>query len=193
MKFYFDFISPYAYLAWQKLRGTVEPVPVLLAAILNATGQKGPAEIPAKRVYTMKNIARLAHDHGIPMAPPPSHPFNPLLALRVAILDPSFIDPIFHAVWRDGIGVETPEKLAQIGVPKELIERAPEAKELLKRNTEYAIEKGVFGVPTMEVDGELFWGFDSLAHLQRFIQGEDPLDKDTVERWLTLPASASRV
>ena len=92
--FYFDFISPYAFLAWTQIRGIaarcereVEPVPVLFAGLLNAHDQKGPAEIPAKRRYLFKDIARKAHRLGVAsVAPPPAHPFNPLLPLRIASL-----------------------------------------------------------------------------------------------------------
>src|SRR5947207_2147613 len=93
LQFYFDFISPYAYLGWTQIHllagrhgSTVEPVPILFAALLNTYGHKGPAEIPPKRAYIFKNVLRLAHRLGVPLQPPPAHPFNPLLALRVASL-----------------------------------------------------------------------------------------------------------
>src|SRR6185503_10008364 len=91
--FCFDYLSPYAYLAWKRVHSVVEPhgrvvepVPILLAAVLDAHGQKGPAEIPAKRVYTFKNVYRVAHAAKIRVEPPPAHPFNPLLALRASSL-----------------------------------------------------------------------------------------------------------
>src|SRR5688572_3672728 len=117
--FLFDVISPYAYLGWHRIHEvaarhgrTVAPQPVLFAAMLDAWGQRGPAEIVPKRVYTFKHVVRLAHDQGMPIAPPPSHPFNPLLALRVATaaLDGpdvrAVIDALFAAVWIGGPGVE---------------------------------------------------------------------------------------
>src|SRR4051812_42387593 len=89
--FHFDFISPYAYLAWRGIHALadrhgreVEARPVLLAGLLNATGGKGPAEVEPKRIYTYKHVSRLAHTAGIPLRPPPAHPFHPLQALRVA-------------------------------------------------------------------------------------------------------------
>ena len=92
--YYFDYISPYAYLAWTQVHRVaaphgraVESVPVLFAALLDANGQKGPAEIPRKRVYLFKDVIRSAHSLGEPIAPPASHPFNPLLALRVTAAD----------------------------------------------------------------------------------------------------------
>src|SRR5262245_44781169 len=93
IRFYFDFVSPYAYLAWTQVhaladrRGVdVAPVPVLLAALLDENGQRGPAEIERKRAYLFKDCLRLAHHFGVPFVLPPSHPFNPLLALRVSSL-----------------------------------------------------------------------------------------------------------
>ena len=91
IRFHFDFISPYAYLAWTQIHAlaarhgrSVEPVPVLFAALLDHHGTKGPAEIPAKRRYLMFDVVRKARALGVPIGPPPAHPFDPLLALRVA-------------------------------------------------------------------------------------------------------------
>ncbi|RKI63236.1 2-hydroxychromene-2-carboxylate isomerase, partial [Corallococcus sp. AB049A] len=90
LRFCLDYLSPYAYLAWlrmpaiaQKHGRALEPVPVLLAGLLNSVGSIGPAEIPAKRVYVFKQTFRIAHEQGAPFSLPPSHPFNPLLSLRV--------------------------------------------------------------------------------------------------------------
>ena len=94
VRFYFDFVSPYAYIGWTQIhrvveaRGQrVEAGPVLFAGLLNAHGQKGPAEIPAKRASLFKDGSRKAHAFGLPaLQPPPAHPFNPLLALRLCVL-----------------------------------------------------------------------------------------------------------
>src|SRR5258706_11469171 len=97
IELFFDFISPYSYLAFTQAKALgarlgreVEPKPVLLAGILNALGTKGPAEVPARRAYLMKDLLRAAHRAGISIALPPAHPFNPLPALRIAALD---LDP----------------------------------------------------------------------------------------------------
>src|SRR5512140_3653821 len=94
IRFCFDYVSPYAYLAWTQIHALaarhgreVTPVPVLFAALLDAAGTKGPAEIPAKRGYVFKDVLRSAHRLRVPLVPPPAHPFNPLLALRVSSLD----------------------------------------------------------------------------------------------------------
>ncbi|MCP4807424.1 MAG: 2-hydroxychromene-2-carboxylate isomerase [Proteobacteria bacterium] len=212
MRLYFDFISPYAYLAWTQVHAlaerhgrTVEPVPVLFAAMLNHWGHKGPAEIPPKRMYVFKDVLRTAHMLGLPLAPPPSHPFNPLLALRVASLDMpeetrrALIDALFGATWGGGPGVTSPTVVGQLasghGVD-DAVERAaaPDVKARVKDNTAAAIEAGVFGVPTVICDGELFWGYDSFGHLDRFLADEDPLPRseELLERWSSVAPSAER-
>jgi 2-hydroxychromene-2-carboxylate isomerase len=212
IRFYFDYVSPYAYLAWTQIhalagrrgRGVV-PVPVVFGAILDARGQRGPAEIPAKRAYLFKDCIRLAHGFGVPLVPPPAHPFNPLLALRASSLPMpeaarrALVDRLFAAVWGGGGGAEGPEEVARAasaaGLDGAQVVRdagAPEAKALLRQQTDEALAAGAFGVPTVVADGELFWGVDALPHLERFLEGRDPVDADLVARWASLPASAVR-
>lgn len=213
IRFYFDFISPYAYLAWTQIHAiaarhgrAVRPVPILFAGLLNAHGQKGPAEIPAKRAYLFKDIARLAHRFGVPVAPPPSHPFNPLLALRAASLPMeeqarrALVDRLYAATWGGGPGVTDPAVIAEAATAAGLDGAAvvreaesPEAKERVRRQTEEALAAGAFGVPTMVVGAELFWGVDALPHLELFLEGRDPVDPDVLARWAHLPASADRL
>ena len=209
--FHFDFLSPYAYLAWTSIHTlaaehgrTVLPVPTLLAALLASGHTKGPAEIPAKRVYVFKDVVRSAAHLGVPLAPPPTHPFNPLLSLRVSGLvegeaQKVLVDELFRAAWGGGGGVETAEQVARVASRagfdgEDLVSRAqePEAKARLKAATDEAIATGVFGVPTMRVDGELFWGLDSFGHLERFLQGEDPVRDADLGRWVAIRPSASR-
>jgi 2-hydroxychromene-2-carboxylate isomerase len=207
---YFDVISPYAWLAWQKLPALVasygrvlRPVPVLFAAMLEQHGTRGPAEVPAKRAWVIRDVARHAIRMGLRFNSPPAHPFNPLLALRVMSLPMpeetrvKLIDGIFTAVWGDGPGVTDPEVVEKIAASvglKEVMQQAttPEAKDRVRKQTEEALEKGAFGVPTMLVDGELFWGFDSLVHVEDRLAGRDRLPKELVERWDQLPAAAVR-
>ncbi len=211
MRFYFDVISPYAYLAWRRIDAlaertgrAVEPVPILFAALLSHYGHRGPAEIAPKKLYTFKHCVRIAHELGVPIEPPPHHPFNPLLALRVATAAlgqahaRATIDALFDAVWNGGGGCEQPEALARWldarGLPgRELLAAAgtSEMKLALRRATEDAIAAGVFGVPTIEVDGELFWGQDSLAHVEAFVRGHDPA-RAAEARWAGITASAVR-
>lgn len=210
--FYFDYVSPYAYVAWRAIHPIaaaagreVAPRPTLFAAILDARGQKGPAEIPEKRAYTFKDAYRKAHAHGLPpLVPPPGHPFNPLLPLRVSAAlegaaQRAAIDALFDAAWATGAGVDTPERVVAALAPTgldaaALVARAsePEIKERVRAATTEALDAGAFGVPTLIVEGELFWGVDSLGALEAFLAGRDPLPKTLLARWADLPASATR-
>ena len=212
IELFFDFISPYSYLACSRARELgakvgheVDPRPVLLAAILNALGTKGPAEVPPRRAYVIKDVLRAADRAGIEVRLPPTHPFNPLAALRAAAVDVDrttrwrIVDAFYAAAWKKGESIESHERVAAIlreaGLDQLVeIAAAPEAKERLRRNTDEAIARGAFGVPTMFVDGEMFFGFDSFPAIERFVRGEDPVAKhaDLLDRWATLPASAAR-
>lgn len=210
--FYFDFISPYAYLGWVQVHALAErfgrqirPIPVLFAGLLDAHGNVGPAEVPAKRSYIFKDTLRHALTLGVPFKPPPSHPFNPLLALRIASLPLSsderrrVIDLLFLATWGTGIGVTAPEVvtacLSEAGFDGDALvsgAAAPEIKALVRERTEAAIASGVFGVPTLLIDGELFWGIDSFAHAARRLAGADPLTPEVLAGFRDVPASATR-
>jgi 2-hydroxychromene-2-carboxylate isomerase len=211
MRFHFDFISPYSYLAWTQIHRVaeahgreVEPVPVLFAALLDAHGTKGPAEVPAKRRYLARDTMRRAAMLGVPFQPPPNHPFNPLLALRVASLPleaasrRALVDRLFRATWADGGGIEAaqvPSLLDQLGHDgAKLVAEAQsaEGKERVRAQTARAIEEGVFGVPTVLVDGESFWGVDSLDALDRHLDGGFALDPAVLARFAALAPSASR-
>lgn len=210
--FYFDFISPYAYVAWHRIhpllesRGVaLEVRPVLFAALLDAHGNVGPAEVPAKRAYVFKDVFRKAHATGLPLVPPPAHPFNPLLALRLCALDMeaatrrTLITGLYAATWGGGPGVTDPQVVAQVASAAGLDGAAavaqagePQAKARIKANTDAALAAGVFGVPTMAVDGELFWGVDAMEHLAAFLDGKDPVAGADLSRWNNLPAAVVR-
>lgn len=217
--FYFDFISPYAYLGWTQIHAlaarhdrTVNPIPVLFAAMLKHSGTLGPAEIPLKRNYIFKDTLRTARHLGVPFAAPPSHPFNPLLALRVATVEPSraVIDALYRATWGGGNGVETEalvaEALEAAGIAAApLLAAANDAatKQKLRDATDAAIAAGVFGVPTVIAEGptidvpggperELFWGVDSFPHLERFLAGNDPVTSADADSFARLAPSANR-
>jgi len=211
VRFYFDYISPNAYLAWTQLPAlahrydvAVEPVPVLFAGLLEAHGQLGPAEVPAKMRWMSKSNLRKATRLGVALNPPAFHPFNPLLALRVSSLPldvlrrHALIDALFQAVWVRGLHVsETAvvEKVAdEIGLPGAAIvtdAQSPEGKARLRRQTDDAISRGVFGVPTMEVGTELFWGFDDFPQLELCLAGKDPLDPTAWQKWIAAAQSSA--
>jgi 2-hydroxychromene-2-carboxylate isomerase len=211
--FHFDYVSPYSYLAWTQIHALAErrdarvrPVPTLFAALLGAHGTVGPGEVPARRVYVFKDAFRKAHALGLPpLRPPPSHPFNPLLALRASGLPMDegarrlLIDALWAATWATGRGCESREAVGEAlraaGLDPEarLAEaEGPAAKARLRADTDEAIAASVFGVPTVRAEGELFWGTDSLPHLEAFLRGEDPLPPALASSFGEIPASATR-
>ncbi|MCY1073310.1 2-hydroxychromene-2-carboxylate isomerase [Archangium lansingense] len=213
LRFFFDYVSPYSYLAWTQLPAiaerhgrTVELVPVLFAGVLNALGTTGPAEVKQKRFYIYKHTRRIAHELGVPFVMPAAHPFNPLLALRVtaAVQDEEarrrLVSALYAAVWAGGGGLVQPERVgevvASVGLDAQALlaaSQTPAVKEQVRRNTEELLALEGFGVPTIVADGELFFGVDSLSHLERFLRGEDPLSREELERLRNLPVAASRI
>jgi 2-hydroxychromene-2-carboxylate isomerase len=212
LRFYFDYESPNAYLAWIELPKLAERyavaldlVPVLYAGLLDAHGQLGPGEMPAKGRWMGKNVLRKAALLGVPLSLPTFFPFNPLLALRVSILPlqesdrRSVIDALFRAVWVRELHVSEASVvttlLDELGLPgATLVAQAqtPEVKARLRQQTDEAIARGVFGVPTMEAGDELFWGYDDFPYLERFLAGNDPLDPKAWQKW-NQPRRASSV
>ncbi len=187
---YFDFISPYAYLAFELLPETLREVsysvsykPVLFAGMLKHHGQLGPAEIAPKRDWTYRQVLWLAHSRGIVLQLPASHPFNPLLLLRLALAcspegdagtpNRYVCETIFRHVWRGGaeaVDAQRFESLVQQLAPQRDVQ-GDEVKAQLKINTEEAIAAGVFGVPAFAVDDKLFWGLDALPMLREYLLG----------------------
>lgn len=212
IRFYFDYVSPYAYLGATQIRALgrkhghdVTPIPVLFAGLLEASGAPGPAEIPARRAYLFRDVVRLASYFQVPAEPPASHPYNPLAALRIshAVTDDEerwrLVDALFRAVWGEGRPIDLLEQVAAIATEAGLDGAAlaaravtPETKLLLRTTTEDAVKDGVFGVPTMTVNGELFWGVDSLHLLDHFLAGKAPPDPERIARWLAIAPTAVR-
>lgn len=208
IRFCFDYLSPYSYLAWTQIHAlasrhgaTVEPVPILLGAVLDAMGTRGPAEVPAKRRYLVYDLTRLAHALGVPLAPPPAHPFNPLFALRVSSLPMppekrrALVDRLFAATWAGGPGVA--DRAVVAGIAQELgialdDAETDENKARLRRQTDDAIAAGAFGVPTLFAGDQMFWGVDSLPHLERFLGGDNPVTPAILERWAKTPVGIVR-
>lgn len=206
LRFYFDYISSNAYLAWHALPAlaertgvAVEPVPVLFAGLLGATGQLGPAEVPIKARWMWRNCLRKAARLGVPLEPPRFHPFNPLLALRVSSLPmppaerARIVGALFDAVWVRGQHVSDPAVVAAIAGADRVAEAAtPEAKARLRAQTDDAIAAGVFGVPSMGVGDEVFWGYDDFPWLEDHLGGRDPLPPLSATTYDRPAASAHR-
>lgn len=201
LDWYFDFLSAFAYLQLKQLKDLPGDVavsyrPMLFAGLLRRHETKGPAQIPRKRVYTYRHWVWQARQANVPFRMPPSHPFPPLPPLRLAIAlgsDGAAIETIFDHIWRDGEDVGDPEGWARLtdrlGVADaEALIADQGVKDQLRRNTESAVELGLFGVPTAIVDGELFWGQDSTPMLLAYLENPDLFEDDEMSRAANLPS-----
>ncbi|MCU1127044.1 2-hydroxychromene-2-carboxylate isomerase [Stenotrophomonas maltophilia] len=205
LRWYFDFISPYSYLHWQKLKqlpqfAQIQTVPIAFGAVLHHLGNLGPAEIPAKRRFIYRQLLWTAQAEGTPLRFPPGHPFNPLSALRLCLAagaSTQAVDMLFDWIWRDGNAADSAEALrepaAQLGIEDvETAISAPAVKEQLRRNTEAAISAGVFGVPTLAIDGELFWGNDAHPLMAAVLADPGLLQQPEWQRLASLPVAVQR-
>ncbi len=207
-RFYFDFLSPYSYFAWVQLgddREAFDLVPVLLGALLDAHGTSGPAEIPAKRHMLIRDCMRIAARLSVPFSFPAKHPFMPLPALRLALVEVAgdrqadVIDAIWRAGWQHNRDLADEavltEVLDAIGVDgRALVQRTrdDDVKAALRRNTEQAIKAGVFGVPTFHLGDELIWGSDRMADVRHLLAGPSHLDEDQFKAIAATPVGLVR-
>ena len=202
---YFDFISPFAYLQFEKLHRErpdfqFTPKPVLLAGLLKHWGTVGPAELSSKRQFTYRFVLWQARRWNIPMRFPPAHPFNPLAALRLAVAADASVDAvaaIFRHIWRDGHAGDSAAALADVAVTLGIraadeAVAAPEVKAALAANGEAAIAAGVFGVPTFVVDGRLFWGVDATDMLFDYRSDPHGFDDEAMRAIAQLPIGVER-
>jgi len=212
LSFYFDYISHNAYLAFTQLPALadrhgiqVDLVPVLFAGLLNAHGQLGPAEVPAKARWMGRDVIRKARRLGVPLRAPASHPFNPLLALRASSLPMApaerfaLVGALMDATWAESKDVSDPavvgEAAARAGLDgARVVEDAgrDEAKRALREQTDRAVEAGVFGIPSMLVDGVVFWGFDDFPNLDLYLRGEETVTDADLLEWSKLRPSSVR-
>lgn len=201
---YFDFISPFAYLQWQEVKRMeqcrIEYRPILLAGLLNHHAHKGPAEIPSKRRFTYRHVQWRAAQKGIPLNFPPAHPFNPLNALRLCIAAgcmPEAIDQIFDHLWQEGRAGESIEDLRPVAsrlgvVDLEAALSSPEVKGDLQENFQAALADGVFGVPTLVAGDALFWGEDATDLFNDWLRDPSVFDTATMKRLDALPVATAR-
>ncbi len=184
LTFWFDPISPFAYLAFEQLPQAlagcsyaVEYRPVLFAGLLKHWGQKGPAEMEPKREWTFRHVQWLARQHGIALQGPASHPFNPLPLLRLAIAagpNRRVVEAVFRHVWcSGGADAADPARLAALTASLAPA-RDPHGEDIklaLRQATDEAIASGIFGVPTLVLDGVNHWGLDALPMLAEALRG----------------------
>ena len=197
LKFYFDFISPYGYFAALRIEAlaachgrTVDWSSMLLGvSVLKVMGLKPLMETPLKSDYVRNDVLRYARRHGIVLGRDlDAQPMNPLACGRAfhwtkrhhPWLAAPLALALLEAYWRDGVDLSTPQSLALVKLPEglaaaELVEGAAgaEAAGLLREAVDDSLKAGVFGSPTVVVDGEMFWGVDRL---------------DEVDYWLTTGA-----
>jgi 2-hydroxychromene-2-carboxylate isomerase len=202
IQFYFDFLSPYSYVAWTWVRQQLdlhdfELIPVSIPSIVAHYETKGPAQIAPKRNYLFKDLLRFTGENNIPFTTPASLPFNALYALRLALKTVArnqqvqVIDAIYRAGWEHGLDIGSDDVLKGVLAEKnlpvdELFARMEEKSTRieLKKNIENALGKELFGVPSFLVDEELFWGNDSIKYLQMYLKGNDPLDHGKYKEFL---------
>ena len=201
---YFDFISPFAYLASQsldRLPADIElrPCPVLFAGLLQHWETRGPAEIAPMRRFTFRHIQWLADINDIPLKLPPIHPFNPLKLLRlcIALQDGQELGQrLFRFVWSEGRSADNPNDwqalMTELGVDDEDCVSTTEVKIRLRQNTRDAIDKGIFGVPSFMVDGEIFWGFDSVDFLLAYLNEPELLRSPGMQAADAMPEGITR-
>ncbi len=187
VEFYFDFGSPTAYLAFYRLRqlagkysAHIDYRPVLLGGLFKASGNNSPVAVPAKGKYMMaEDLPRFSERYGVPLKLNPFFPINTLQLMRGAIASEQlgcfehYAETVYSAIWRDG------KNMGDAGVVEQVLTQAslpvadllalaqePKVKSALVKATEAAAERGLFGVPTLFVDGEMFFGQDRLDFVE---------------------------
>jgi 2-hydroxychromene-2-carboxylate isomerase len=205
---YFDFISPFAYLQWRRLwrdeptlAARLQPKPLLLAGLLNHWGQLGPAELPGKRRHTYRHVLWQAREQGIALRFPPAHPFNPLPALRLCLAAPDRVvatDKLFAHIWEHGKAGDDLDALAELAARELQVPDLAKAisaqavKDQLALNGADAIARQAFGVPTLAVGPEIFWGNDSTSMAIAYLKDRSLFDDVEMRRIDHLPATARR-
>jgi 2-hydroxychromene-2-carboxylate isomerase len=202
---FFDFVSPFSCLQWPQIRALksrvdVTPRPILFGALLEHLGTIGPAEMPAKRRFTYRMALWQAQQAGLTLRFPPTHPFNPVPALRLCIAagtTPDAISAIFDWIWLEGRAADSVEALAplakQLGIddPAAALSTAP-VKQALRDNYDLAIAKQVFGVPSIAVGDELFWGNDATPLFTAWLDDPQIFNSAEMQRVQALPIAAQR-
>ncbi len=202
---HFDLVSPFSWIALPRVEAIAarRPVayrPVLLGAILSHWGSVGPAELAPKRVHTYRLCQFQAEQAGLALRFPPRHPFNPLAALRLLAglgAPPGAVRTAFEFVWAEGRDPSEPAELAALGArlgvaDAAALAQAPESKAALREATEAAIAAGVFGVPTLRIGTELFWGADAMPMAEAYLGDPSLFRGEAMARLGSLPVGVER-
>ena len=211
IRFLFDFVSPYAYLAWVQLQkvarahdALIEPVPVQLTSLLDHHHLRDPCEVPANRRYMICELVRTAHRLEIPFALPPAYPFKSLVAMRMAGLVMShderlmLVDALFRGAWEQGRDISNDHDLARVledaGLPRTWLRDAElePARQILRLDTQRAIDAGVFALPTMFYAAEMYVGHSAVADLDCALSGREIDRAELQVAWRNLPAGVFR-
>lgn len=204
-RWYFDIVSPYAYLHLKRFGElhpalAVEPVPVLFAGLLKHWDNKGPAEMAPKRLHTYRSCIWTASQLGIPFRLPQRHPFNPLHGQRllVALGAPrKAVEAAYDFVWGEGrdLAAEWPLFCERLGVEPDAATALiadPQVKQQLMDNTAQAAAQGVFGVPTLAFRGQTFWGSDAIAWANAYVDQPQMFDSGEMRRAADIEIGAAR-
>lgn len=208
--FFFDFQSPYSYLCWKDIqrrksewseRGLqLKYYPLSMGSLISSYDTLGPAQIPPKRDFLFRQCLRRAKEIGVQLRTPIRLPFNPVEVLRLGTVSVAgaaqdrVIDAVFNATWRDRVDMED-QKALSIYLQEQLkfcVHEVLEgdvlkmARKEIKENLKLAKEFKAFGVPSLIVHDELFWGHDSLEDFNRFLKGEDLMDQGEYKKFLAL-------
>ncbi|MBV9983193.1 2-hydroxychromene-2-carboxylate isomerase [Bradyrhizobium sp.] len=204
---YFDVISPFSYLALGEIEKLAERIriaykPILFAALLEHWRHLGPAEIPPKRLHTYRLCVFEAERRAIPFRFPPHHPFNPLRPLRLLVAlgaTPNAVRTVMNSIWRDGLDLsaEASWQMTCTALGLDVADAAAlvegsDTKATLRANTEAAVKAGLFGVPTLQVGSELFWGVDALPMARAYLDNPDMFKSEEMRRLDSLTPSSTR-
>ena len=186
LEFFYDYVSPYSYLASTRLPALAERTgadvayrPILLGGLLKAAQNLPGVQVPNKRAYLRTDVARCAEHYGAAFAFNPCFPFNTVGLMRGALVAleegvfPAYHEAVFRAMWAESANLAAPEVVAEVleraGLDAaRLLARTQDAriKEALRHNTDEALERGAFGAPSMFVGDRLYFGNDRLAFVE---------------------------
>ncbi len=190
VEFFFDFGSPATYLAWTQIQALADRCnaeiqwrPMLLGGVFKASGNQSPVTVPAKGAYMLDDLARFARRYDVEMQFNPHFPVNTLMLMRGAVAYQNserfhdYLQAVFRALWVDGKNLNEPEVVSEVLAAAgfdtdEFLSlcSSDEVKTTLKTNTEEAVERGVFGAPTMFVGQEMFFGQDRLDFVEAALE-----------------------